>query len=113
MNDGDQIRAVASRVSGAASDLRGYARRTASAQGVHWRGDASAQYRKRLSDTGARLNSLAREIDSLAAVLRAYARTVERRQHAAGGLVSDVTQSVVGAAGDVGRAVVNATDVLR
>jgi uncharacterized protein YukE len=113
MNDGDQIRAVASRVSGTARDLRGHARRTASAQGVDWRGDASGRYRKQLSDTGARLYSLASEIDSLAAALRAYARTVERRQRAAAGVIGDVTDAVVGAASDVAGTVRHAADGLR
>ena len=45
MDDADQIRGAAARVAGVARDLRSYARRTSSAQGVDWRGDAAAQYR--------------------------------------------------------------------
>lgn len=113
MDDGDQIRAVAARVAGAARDLRADAQRTASGASVDWRGDAAAQYRRRLSDLGAALYALARDTDALAAALRRYARCVERRQRAAGTLVGNVTDAVSGAAGSAGRAVVGTLEELR
>ena len=113
MDDADQSRGAAARVAGVARDLRSYARRTSSAQGVDWRGDAAAQYRKMLSDNGSRLYALARDTDSLAAALRAYARTVERRQRAAGSAAGGIADAVVGAAGSIGRTVINAAEELR
>lgn len=87
MSDADQIRTAANRVSALARDLRGYATRTGTGQGVDWHSAGAQQYRKRLSDNAAAINSLARDMDSLAGALRRYASAVESRQSALGDLV--------------------------
>ncbi len=97
MSDADQIRTVANRVAALARDLRGYATRTGTGQGVDWHSAGAQQYRKRLSDTAAALGGLARDMDSLAGALRRYATAVESRESAVGNVIDDVIGGVGGA----------------
>lgn len=108
MSDGDEIRTAAGQVSSVARDLRRSARQVRSAHGVSWHSDAAGAYRKRLADSASRIETLAREVDDVAASLRRYASSVERRQQALARGAVGVVDAVV----DAGSAVVRTAQEL-
>ncbi|MBD2760433.1 hypothetical protein IEE94_13045 [Yimella sp. cx-573] len=94
MSDASEIRDVARRVRGIAADLRSTTRTVGGAHGVAWQSVGAAQYRKRLSTDAARINALARDVDSLATSLEAYARAVERRTSVLGKAVTGTVETM-------------------
>jgi uncharacterized protein YukE len=101
MSDVDELRHLAQRVRGLATDAHGAAAAMRDAQGVEFVGDAATRYRADLRRHAHDADSAAKELEDAARALLHHAQEVEHRkqqiariEHFFGGLLKDAEHTV-------------------